>query len=82
MSKVIIINIYCNQPSDISTWIIEFIFFILGIAGYDPRDGRPKLSAWLERVRNDMNPYYDEAHVMVNRLAQKYEAEEKQQAKI
>lgn len=47
--------------------------FISGVAGYNPRLGRPKLTAWLERVRNELNPLYDEAHVIVNKLANKYE---------
>uniref|UniRef100_A0A1B0CCF7 Putative glutathione s-transferase theta-1-like anoplophora glabripennis n=1 Tax=Lutzomyia longipalpis TaxID=7200 RepID=A0A1B0CCF7_LUTLO len=28
----------------------------------DPTEGRPKLKAWMERVRRDTNPFYDEAH--------------------
>ncbi|XP_044731197.1 glutathione S-transferase theta-1-like [Chrysoperla carnea] len=39
------------------------------IAGFDPREGRPILSAWLERVRNDVNPYYDEVLSTLNELA-------------
>lgn len=42
---------------------------LLGIAGFDPREGRPILSAWLERVRNDVNPYYDEVLSTLNELA-------------
>ncbi|XP_035893572.1 glutathione S-transferase theta-2-like [Anopheles stephensi] len=39
------------------------------IAGYDPCGGRPHLSAWLGAVRERTNPYYDEAHKYVYRLA-------------
>ncbi|XP_067008425.2 glutathione S-transferase theta-1 [Anabrus simplex] len=39
------------------------------IAGYDPRFGRPKLSAWLDRVRQDLLPHYDVVHGPLNKLA-------------
>jgi glutathione S-transferase len=45
--------------------------FNLGIAGFEPRQGRPKLAAWLDRVRNEANPYYDEAHTILNKMAKK-----------
>ncbi|XP_055615686.1 glutathione S-transferase theta-2-like [Toxorhynchites rutilus septentrionalis] len=32
------------------------------IVGLDPLEGRPKLAAWLEKVRYTMTPYYQEAH--------------------
>lgn len=32
------------------------------IVGLDPFEGRPKLAAWLEKVRYTMTPYYQEAH--------------------
>ncbi|EDS30789.1 glutathione transferase AtGST [Culex quinquefasciatus] len=32
------------------------------IVGVDPFEGRPKLAAWLEKVRYTMTPYYQEAH--------------------
>lgn len=32
------------------------------IVGMDPFEGRPKLAAWLEKVRYTMSPYYQEAH--------------------
>lgn len=41
------------------------------IAGYDPRQGRPKLSAWLDRVKEAANPAYDEAHAILNKMAAK-----------
>jgi glutathione S-transferase len=41
------------------------------IAGFEPRQGRPKLAAWLDRVRNEANPYYDEAHTILNKMAKK-----------
>ncbi|XP_065081923.1 glutathione S-transferase theta-1-like [Ochlerotatus camptorhynchus] len=32
------------------------------IVGMDPFQGRPKLAAWVEKVRYTMTPYYQEAH--------------------
>ncbi|KAG5684922.1 hypothetical protein PVAND_014130 [Polypedilum vanderplanki] len=34
-------------------------------------EGRPKLTKWYERVKEVTNPYYDEAHVIVNKVIQK-----------
>ncbi|XP_049300351.1 glutathione S-transferase theta-1-like [Anopheles funestus] len=39
------------------------------IAGYDPCSGRPHLNTWMNAVRDFTNPYYDEAHKFVYRLA-------------
>uniref|UniRef100_A0A182N0F0 Uncharacterized protein n=1 Tax=Anopheles dirus TaxID=7168 RepID=A0A182N0F0_9DIPT len=39
------------------------------IAGYDPCAGRPHLAAWMASVRDQTNPFYDEAHRFVYRLA-------------
>ncbi|KRT79583.1 Glutathione S-transferase [Oryctes borbonicus] len=41
------------------------------MAGYEPREGRPKLKAWLDRVRDATNPYYDQAHVILNKVVKK-----------
>lgn len=49
------------------------------IAGYDARKGRPILSAWMDRVRKETNPFYDEAHTILNKLADK---SSKQAAKL
>ncbi|GJQ73308.1 GstT1 [Trypoxylus dichotomus] len=32
------------------------------ICGYDPREGRPTLNAWIERVKTHFNPTYDKVH--------------------
>ncbi|KAL1376176.1 hypothetical protein pipiens_004474 [Culex pipiens pipiens] len=40
-------------------------------AGYDPREGRPQLAAWMERVRQGTNPYYDEAHKILYKFTPK-----------
>lgn len=61
----------------IGVWI-EFIYCILflvscflGIAGYEPGDGRPKLQAWHNLVKEKANPVYEEAHEIAYRLASK-----------
>ncbi|XP_018576339.1 glutathione S-transferase theta-1-like [Anoplophora glabripennis] len=41
------------------------------IAGYDSRENRPKLKEWIEKVRNECNPYYHEAHEFVNKMIEK-----------
>lgn len=38
------------------------------MAGLDPFEERPKLKAWYERVKVATNPFYDEAHVIVNKI--------------
>uniref|UniRef100_A0A182UKQ6 glutathione transferase n=1 Tax=Anopheles melas TaxID=34690 RepID=A0A182UKQ6_9DIPT len=40
------------------------------MAGYDPCEGRPNLTQWMARVRESTNPYYDQAHKLVNKFAQ------------
>jgi glutathione S-transferase len=44
---------------------------LLGIAGYDARTEYPKIAAWMERVRQDLSPHYDEAHCILNKMAMK-----------
>ena len=40
------------------------------MANYNPFDGsRPKLAAWYERVKQITNPFYEEAHIVVNKIA-------------
>lgn len=41
------------------------------MAWYDPFDGRPKLKSWYERVKAATNPFYDEAHVIVQKVMAK-----------
>ncbi|KAJ8941749.1 hypothetical protein NQ314_010286 [Rhamnusium bicolor] len=52
----------------------------LRIASYEPREDRPILKNWIENVRNDCNPYYDEAHKLVNNLVDR--AKKDVQAKL
>jgi glutathione S-transferase len=39
------------------------------MAGYDAKTEYPKIAAWMERVRQDLNPHYDEAHRILNKIA-------------
>lgn len=43
--------------------------------GYDAQDKYPRIEAWMQRVREDFNPSYDEAHAILNKVAKKYESE-------
>jgi glutathione S-transferase len=38
------------------------------LANYDPFAGRPKLNAWYQRVKSITNPFYDEAHAIMNKI--------------
>ncbi|XP_012216047.2 glutathione S-transferase theta-3 [Linepithema humile] len=39
------------------------------MAGYEPRTGRPRLTAWMDRVAKETSPYYEEAHKFLNQIA-------------
>lgn len=41
------------------------------MAGFEPTEGRPVLKEWLERVKAETQPYYKEAHVIVEKIAAK-----------
>jgi len=41
------------------------------VTGYDPTAGRPILAAWLERVRKEAGPVYQEAHAVLEKMAAK-----------
>ncbi|XP_060814678.1 glutathione S-transferase theta-1-like [Bombus pascuorum] len=45
------------------------------IVGYDPKENRPHLAAWMKRVADKTSPYYQEAHVLLNKLTSKVEQE-------
>lgn len=47
-----------------------------GMAGYDVRKGNPRISEYLERVRQRLQPHYDDAHSAV-RQTQKTFADSK-----
>lgn len=70
-----------NAYTDLSFWNIYLIrlssYVYTGVAGYDPREGRPHLSAWLDRVSRETAPYYQEAHAFLNKLAEKANREKR-----
>ena len=39
------------------------------MAGYDLKKGRPRLTAWMEKVIMETNPHYQEAHKFLNQIA-------------
>lgn len=39
------------------------------MADYNPFEGRPRLTAWYQKVKALTNPFYDEAHVILNKIA-------------
>ncbi|XP_078043965.1 glutathione S-transferase theta-1 [Augochlora pura] len=41
------------------------------LTGFDPREGRPHLTNWLTRVKEVTNPYYKEAHTLIELLTEK-----------
>lgn len=43
-------------------------------AGYSPYDGRLKLKEWHERIRTALNPFYDEANVIVEKMVKRVKA--------
>ncbi|KAK3912178.1 Glutathione S-transferase theta-1 [Frankliniella fusca] len=40
----------------------------VAFGGHDPTKGRPKLGVWLERVRKDLSPHYQEAHTFLEKF--------------
>lgn len=46
----------------------KVLSFPLEIAGYNPCVGRPKLHKWLNAVKTQTNPDYDEAHSIAYKL--------------
>lgn len=51
--------------------ISKIMILFVGMAGYDPKKGRPRLSTWMENVTKQTSPYYQEAHKFLNYLADK-----------
>ena len=42
------------------------------MAGYDVRTGRPILAEYMNRVKEDLNPHYDDIHKIVYRMKEKF----------
>ncbi|XP_063700961.1 glutathione S-transferase theta-1-like [Culicoides brevitarsis] len=45
------------------------------IAGYHPLKNRPKLHDWLETVRKETNPVFDEGHKYIYKYAEQYKGD-------
>jgi glutathione S-transferase len=43
-----------------------------GMADFDVRKDRPKIVKYMERVRNDLQPHYDQVHSVVRDVTRKY----------
>ncbi|CAH1407202.1 unnamed protein product [Nezara viridula] len=39
------------------------------LCGFDPRQGRPRLAAYMASVKSETSPYYDEANKIIDKLA-------------
>jgi len=50
-----------------------------GMTGYDVKDGRPNIAQYMNRVRLDLQPHYDDVHSLVYKVKESYT---KQQAKL
>lgn len=48
--------------------VINKLFCSLELAGYDPSEGRPNIKNWMELVRKETNPHYDDAHIIINKI--------------
>jgi len=44
---------------------------IEGMGGYDVKVGRPKIAKYMERVRQRLNPHYDDVHSVVHKIQKK-----------
>lgn len=45
-----------------------------GMAGFDVRKGRPLIANYMERVRQKLNPHYDDAHDVVRKMQKAFSA--------
>lgn len=52
------------------------------MADYDPTEGRPKIKAWMERVKKYMHPYYEEANKMVEAIVERNKTNAPWKAKL
>ncbi|KAJ2949292.1 hypothetical protein O0L34_g6241 [Tuta absoluta] len=47
------------------------------MADFNPSEKHAKIAVWLQKVREHFNPHFDEAHVVVNKVAAKYNKQAK-----
>lgn len=52
------------------------------MADYDPRNGRPNINAWMDRVQSIMNPHYDDAHSVVYSIIERNKTKAPWNAKL
>ena len=48
------------------------MLLLSGMAGYDVLEGRPKLAEWYKRVKDSLQPHYDEGHKVVDIVRKKF----------
>ncbi|GBP82952.1 Glutathione S-transferase theta-3 [Eumeta japonica] len=48
------------------------------MAGFDATLKYPNIAAWMQRVKAYFNPYYEEGHVIVNKIIKNNEEKQKQ----
>lgn len=41
------------------------------MAGFDPKDKYGNIAAWWPKVRDHFSPYYEEAHIILNKIIAK-----------
>ena len=49
--------------------------FIFSIFRYDVRTNRPILTEYMERIRNQLQPHYDDIHHIVNNISDTFKGE-------
>lgn len=50
-------------------WNFKWNLLVSELFGYNAGANRPKLDAWLKKVREAANPSYDEAHSFVKKMS-------------
>lgn len=48
------------------------LFFVAGLAGYEVGQDHPAVKAYMDRVRNDLQPHYGEVMTRFNKFIEKY----------
>lgn len=44
------------------------MLFLLGLAGVDPCEGRPNIKTWMDLVKQETSPHYNDAHLIINKI--------------
>ena len=48
------------------------VLLLLASTSYDPREGRPVLTDYMERTKEFLNPAYDDAHKIVYQMVKRF----------